>query len=208
MALTRLILSAVLDVSDSEKVSSHTFLFQLLHFLYYFVKDTSHHALLGVNILLSQFVSSLDWEHKIYVSIASGINNTICWTSGQHIPCYTINLALKGLQYNSTVIYITPGIYIVEYGHKTQLRDKSQVAIIGYLTDSPGEQQKVIIKCTSLTGLSFLWCDNIILQSLTLYGYGGVHVSTSRNLSSQSFEFLMFQMACRVYIILSKYTCS
>ena len=152
-----------------------------------------------LNILFSQVVLSLNWEHKIYVSAAIGINDTTCWTSGQHKPCATINLALKGLQHNSTVIYITPGIYTLEYGQETQLKDKSQVAIIGNVTDSPGEQQKVIIKCSPLTGLSFLRCDNITLQSITLHGCGSVQVSTSRNLSSQSFELLMFQVA--VYML-------
>ena len=73
------------------------------------------------------------------------------------------------------------------------------MAIIGNVSDSPGEQQKVVIKCSSLTGLSFFWSDNVMLQSLTLYGCGGVHVSTSRNLSSQSFELLMLQVA--VYML-------
>ena len=151
------------------------------------------------NILLSQVVLSLNWEHKIYVSTTAGINDTTCWTSGQHTPCATINLALKGLQHNSTVIYITPGIYTLEYGQETQLRDKSQLAIIGNVTDSPGEQQKVVIKCSSFTGLSFLWSDDIILQSLTLHGCGGVQVSTSMNVSSQSFALLTFQVA--VYML-------
>ena len=145
-----------------------------------------------LNILLSQVVISLGLEHKIYVSATIGINDTICWTSGQHTPCATINPALKGLQHNSTVIYITPGIYTLEYGNETELRNKFQVAIIGHVTDSPGEQQKVVIKCSSLTGLSFFQSDNIILQSLTLHGCRGVQISTSRNLSSQSFELLMF----------------
>ena len=89
-----------------------------------------------LNILLSQVILSVKWEHKIYVSTTAGIDDTTCWTSGQHTPCATINLALKGLQHNSTVIYITPGIYTLEYGHETQLRHKSQVAIIGNVTQT------------------------------------------------------------------------
>ena len=154
-----------------------------------------------LNILFSQVVLSINWEHKIYVS-TTGINDTTCWTSGQHTPCATINLALKGLQHNSTVIYITPGIYTLEYGQETQLKDKYQLAIIGNVPDSPGEQQKVVIKCSPLIGLSFLWSGNITLQSITLHGCGGVHVSTSRNMSSQSFELLMFQVA--VYMLYCK----
>ena len=99
-----------------------------------------------LNILLSQVNLSLNWEHNIYVSTTAGINDTTCWTSGQHTQCATINLALKGLQHNSTVIYIIPGIYILEHGQKTKLRKKSQVAFIGIVPGSPREQQKVVIK--------------------------------------------------------------
>ena len=108
------------------------------------------------NILSTQVVYSLNWQHEIYVSTTTGINDTSCWTGGQHTPCATFNLALRGLQHNSTVIYITPGNYILEYGQETQLRYKSQIAIIGKLPNSPGEQHKAIIKCSAFTGLSFL----------------------------------------------------
>ena len=146
------------------------------------------------NILSTQVVYSLNWQHEIYVSTTTGINNTSCWSGGQHTPCATFNLALRGLQHNSTVIYITPGNYILEYGQETQLKYKSQIAIIGKVPNSPGEQHKAIIKCSSFTGLSFLWSEDIILKSIILHGCGGVQVSTSRNLSSQLFELLMFQV--------------
>ena len=151
------------------------------------------------NILSTQVVYSLNWQHEIYVSTTTGINDTSCWSGGQHTPCATFNLALRGLQHNSTVIYITPGNYILEYGQETQLRYKSQIAIIGKVPNSPGEQQKAIIKCSSFTGLSFLWSEDIIIKSILLHGCGGVQVSTSRNLSTQSFELLMFQVA--VYML-------
>ena len=150
-------------------------------------------------VLSTQVVYSINWQHEIYVSTTTGINDTSCWTGGQHTPCATFNLALRGLQHNSTVIYITPGNYILEYGQETQLRYKSQIAIIGKVPNSPGEQHKAIIKCSSFTGLSFLWSEDIILKSIMLHGCGGVQVSTSRNLSSQSFELLMFQVA--VYML-------
>ena len=147
------------------------------------------------NILSTQIVYSLNWQHEIYVSTTTGINNTSCWSGGQRTPCATFNLALRGLQHNSTVIYITPGNYILEYGQETQLRYKSQIAIIGKVPNSPGEQHKAIIKCSSFTGLSFLWSEDIIIKSILLHGCGGVQVSTSRKCSSQSFELLMFQVA-------------
>ena len=151
------------------------------------------------NILSTQVVYSFNWQHEIYVSTTTGINDTSCWTGGQHTPCVTFNLALRGLQRNSTVIYITPGNYILEYQEETQLRYKSQIAIIGKVPNSPGKQQKIVITCSSFAGLSFLWSEDIILKSLLLHGCGGVQVSTSQNLSSQSFEFLMFQVA--VYML-------
>ena len=148
-----------------------------------------------LNILLTQVVYSLNWQHEIYVSTTTGINDTSCWTGGQHTPCATFNLALRGLQHNSTVIYITPGNYILEYGEETQLRYKSQIGMIGKVANSRGEQQKIVIKCNSFTGLSFMWSEDIILKSIIFHGCGGIQVSTSRNLSSQSFELLMFQVA-------------
>ena len=151
------------------------------------------------NILSTQVVYSPNWQHEIYVSTTTGINDTSCWTGGQHTPCATFNLALRGLQHNSTVIYITPGNYILEYGQETQLRYKSQIAIIGIVPKSPGEQHKAIIKCSSFTGLSFLWSEDIILKSILLHGCGGVQVSTSGSLSSRSFQLLVFQVA--VYML-------
>ena len=79
------------------------------------------------------------------------------------------------------------------------LRYKSPIAIIGKVANNRGEQQKIVIKCNSFTGLSFLWSEDIILKSIIFHGCGGVQVSTSRNLSSQSFELLMFQVA--VYML-------
>ena len=55
-----------------------------------------------VNILLSKFVSSIDW---VYVSTPIGINDTTCWTSRQHTSCATINLALKELQLHDHLRY-------------------------------------------------------------------------------------------------------
>ena len=50
-----------------------------------------------LNILLTQVVYCLNWQHEIYVSTTTGINDTSCWTGGQHTPCATFNPALRGL---------------------------------------------------------------------------------------------------------------
>ena len=140
------------------------------------------------------------WRHELYVDSQTGSNDVSCWTSGNKTPCATLNFALKGIQNftDSSVIYLYPGNYTLEHGQETQLTGKSQVAIIGTQVVRSGEKSAVI-KCSPLTGLAFFWCDNILLQSLILQDCGGVQISTSRNLSSRSFELLMFQVA--VYML-------
>ena len=143
----------------------------------------------------------LSWKNELYVSSEIGTNDVSCWTSGKQIPCATLNFALKGLHNftnNSTVIYLHPGNYTLEHGQETQLTSKSQVAIIGLQVDYSGDHS-VVIKCSPLTGLAFFWCKDILLQSLILQDCGGVQVSTSKNLSSQSFELLIFQVS--VYML-------
>ena len=73
------------------------------------------------------------------------------------LQLYTLNLALQGVQHNSTVIYLYPGIYTLD--DEVQVRNVSHVAIIGLSNDAT-------ISCQSLTGQ---WLDNIIFHCITLY---------------------------------------
>ena len=67
-------------------------------------------------IIVSFFASitfAANWHYEIYVCSSFGVNTTSCWNGGDQTPCATLNLALQGLQYNSTVIYLYPGTYIM-----------------------------------------------------------------------------------------------
>ena len=109
------------------------------------------------------------------------MNTTSCWNGGDQTPCATLNLALQGLQHNSTVLYLYPGTYILD--NTSKLIDKSNVAIIGLTTKDGGKT--VIIKCSSHSGLLFLSSTNIILKSLVLDSCGNIQINPNREFDFQ-----------------------
>ena len=128
-----------------------------------------------------------EWEWNIYVQSPGGIDNESCWTD--QTPCATINFALKGVEHDSTVIFVHPGTYGLDNGIETQLRGKSQVGIIGLSIP-------VNISCSPFTGLSFTMMENIILENLTFHGCGGLRY---RDFNKQSFTFqvAVFMLFCK-----------
>ena len=84
---------------------------------------------------------STSWQHEIIVDWKKGNDSITCLEEGTSSPCVTINMALKGLKHNSTVIHIMPGTYILELGQETAITDRYMLAIIG-----SGEEDTVI-KC-------------------------------------------------------------
>ena len=118
-------------------------------------------------IFIFLFVSltfAANWQYEIYVNSSFGVNTTSCWNGGDQTPCVTLNLALQGLQHNSTVIYLYPGTYILD--NTSKVIDKSNIVIIGLTTKDGGKT--VTIKCSSHSGLLFLSSTNITLKSLVL----------------------------------------
>ena len=113
--------------------------------------------LLWIAVVLPSLILATDtnWQYQIYVSSSDGTSSSSCWNGS--VPCNTLNLALQGVQHNSTVIYLYPGIYTLD--DEVQVRNISRVAIIGLSND-------VTISCQSLTGQ---WLDNIILQCVKFY---------------------------------------
>ena len=113
--------------------------------------------LLWIAVLLPSFILATDtnWQYQIYVSSSDGTNSSSCWNGA--VPCNTLNLALQGVQHNSTVIYLYPGIYTLD--HEVQVRNVSRVAIIGLSDD-------VTISCQPLNGQ---WLDNVIFHCITFY---------------------------------------
>ena len=109
--------------------------------------------LLWIAVVLPSLVLATDtnWQYQIYVSSSDGTNSSSCWNGS--VPCNTLNLALQGVQHNSTVIYLYPGIYTLD--DEVQVRNISHVEIIGLSND-------VTISCQ--TGQ-----NNIIFQCVTFY---------------------------------------
>ena len=113
--------------------------------------------LLWIAVLLPSLILATDtnWQYQIYVSSSDGTNSSFCWNGS--VPCNTLNLALQGVQHNSTVIYLYPGIYTLD----DEVRNISRVAIIGLSND-------VTISChhQPVTGQ---WLNKVIFHCITFY---------------------------------------
>ena len=71
---------------------------------------------------------------------------------------------------------IQPGQHQLHSGSETQLRNMSQLAIVG--NSSQGE---VVIKCDHLAGLAFYQSEYIEMRNVIVVGCGAVQSNTSRN---------------------------
>ena len=113
--------------------------------------------LLWIAVLLPSLILATDtnWQYQIYVSSSDGTNSSSCWNGS--VSYNTLNLALQGVQHNSTVIYLYPGIYTLD----DEVRNISRVAIIGLSND-------VTISChhQPVTGQ---WLENVIFHCITFY---------------------------------------
>ena len=100
----------------------------------------------------------------------TGVNDSSCWEGGYSTPCLSLNLALKGAQHynHSTTILLQPGQHQLHSSSETQLRNMSQLAIVG----NGSEGEPVVITCQPLAGLAFLWSTNITISNLRLIGCG------------------------------------
>ena len=112
---------------------------------------------IAVLLLPSLILATTDWQYQIYVSSSHGTNSSSCWTRSVYEPCGTLSLALQGVQHNSTVIYLYPGIYTLDH-EAQQVRNILHVAIIGLSDD-------VTISCQPLVIVQ-LWLDDIIFQCI------------------------------------------
>ena len=82
-----------------------------------------------VVLLISRVSAS--WKHKIFVDGVNGVDSESCLQGDLQLPCSTFNMALKGLKYNSTVIYVSPGTYTLKYEIESIINGKDEIAIIG-----------------------------------------------------------------------------
>ena len=91
-------------------------------------------------------------QRLIYVdSSQTGVNDSSCWEGGYSTLCLSLNLALKGAQHynHSITILLQPGQHQLHSGSETQLRNMSQLAIVG----NGSEGEPVVITCQPLAGL-------------------------------------------------------
>ena len=117
-------------------------------------------------------------QRLIYVdSSQTGVNDSSCWEGGYSTPCLSLNLALKGAQHynHSITILLQPGQHQLHSGSETQLRNMSQLAIVGN-----GGEGEVVIKCLPLAGLSFLQSNNISMKNLKIISCGALQNSFSK----------------------------
>ena len=130
---------------------------------------------LVVILAISCCVNSI--ERVIYVDSSSqtGVNDSSCWEGGYSTPCLSLNLALKGAQHynHSITILLQPGQHQLHNGSETQLRNMSQLAIVGN-TSSEGE---VVIKCQPLSGLAFFQSNNFTMKNIKVDSCGALQVS-------------------------------
>ena len=105
-------------------------------------------------------------------SSQTGINDSSCWEGGYSTPCLFLNLALKGAQHynHSITILLQPGQHQLHNGSETELKDMSQLAIVG----NSSEGEPVVITCQPLTGLAFLRSTNITISNLSLINCGRI----------------------------------
>ena len=110
---------------------------------------------------------SASWKHKIFVDGVNGVDSESCLQGD--LPCATFNMALKGLKYSSTVIYVSPGTYTLEYGIENIINGKDEIAIIG-------TNKNALINCNPLAGLTFFSSRNIVIENITFHGCGRIDV--------------------------------
>ena len=110
-------------------------------------------------------------------SSQTGVNDSSCWEGGYSTPCLSLNLALKGAQHynHSITILLQPGQHQLHSGSETQLRNMSQLAIVGN-----GGEGEVVIKCLPLAGLLFLRSNNITMKNLKIISCGALQNSVSK----------------------------
>ena len=148
-------------------------------------------------VLLSPISVSTSWQHEIIVDWKKGNDSTSCLEEGTSSPCATVNMALKGLKHNSTVIHIKPGTYILELGQETNITDRYMVAIIG-----SGEEDTVI-KCAPSVGLWFISSSDVTIESLTFQECGQNVFYTKHTLNYYTFSFqaAICLMSCHSIIL-------
>ena len=124
-------------------------------------------------ILCSCQVANSRWLHVITIS-KEGNDTTKC-LKNESIPCLTLDYVLKAVvNKNSTVLFVEPGYY--HLNSSFSVWHVKQFGIIGLSSNS----RDVMVNCSPLAGLSFIYSEEIILENITLSSCGALQNSTSR----------------------------
>ena len=163
----------------------------------YLVNDMILSLVCFALVLLSAVSVSTSWQHEIIVDWKNGNDSITCLEEGTSSPCATVNMALKGLNHNSTVIHIKPGTYILELGQETNITDRYMVAIIG------GGKEDTVIKCAPSVGLWFNLSSDVTIESLTFWECGQYVLYTTHTLNFHTFSFqaAICLMSCHSIIL-------
>ena len=159
----------------------------------------------GPAILVSILIFFLSWkkaagqvvyDYTVYVdnSDENATDNGTCGTSV--MPCLTISFALTDRVSDSTQVVIKGGRNYV-LNQSITLTNYTHIAIA-----TPDSGISTTVTCVSGAGLSFVKCNDVILQGLVLLHCSALQESTSRNFSDQYFSFMQFPVA--VYFLFSQ----
>ena len=119
--------------------------------------------------LVVMFVlSDCAWDHKVVVS-PNGTDNSTCLE--KNFTC-SLHFALNYEARNSTEIAVLPGTY--RLGNVSTFVYLKHFALLG--ADVEG---RVEIICQENAGFTFEYCEDILIQGITLRGCGSLHHSTT-----------------------------
>ena len=104
--------------------------------------------------------TTASWDHEIHVD-KNGNDIDSCLLG--ETPCTTVNMALKGLTSDSTLIYVSPGEYDLYSGGETIVHGMQSIALIGNNT---------VVKCHPLAGIKFFFSNDLSVEFITFNGCG------------------------------------
>lgn len=117
-------------------------------------------------------VVSTRWSHNVAISM-HGHDNPEC-LENISTPCSSLDYVLNAvINKNSTALFIEPGFYHLNSSYA--FWHIKQFAIIG----SSLHSQDVMVHCSSLSGLSFIYSEDIMIKNITLSSCGALQNSTS-----------------------------
>ena len=129
------------------------------------------------------------YDYTVYIdkSNENATDSVMCGTSVK--PCLTISFALTDRVSDSTQVVIKGSSNYV-LNQSITLTNYTHIAIT-----TPSSGISTTVKCVSGAGLSFVNCNDVILQGLVVLHCSALQESTSRNFNDTNFSFMQFPVA-------------